>query len=116
MLRWQPFIMTQRVTIDEVAIRGRVVQILEDITRDWDFDYEGPINGTTRLIGDLGCESIDFVMLIVSIEGTFERKNFPFEDLLMKDGRFVGDVTVDQIVAMLQRELTEGRAAARSAQ
>jgi acyl carrier protein len=97
--------MTQPVLIDKSEIRARVIHILEDITKDWDFDYAGPINEATRLIGDLGCESIDFVMLIVSIEGAFERKNLPFEGLLMKDGRFVGDVTVDQIVTMLQREL-----------
>lgn len=91
------------MTFDAERIRDEVTGILGDMTRDWDFEYSEGICDKTRLVADLGCESIDFVMLIVSIEAAFHRKNLPFEDLLMKNGKFVGDVTVDQIVAMLEK-------------
>jgi len=97
--------MSHPSSYDENAIRGQVVEVLEDMTRDWDRQYSEAICGQTRLVADLGCESIDFVMLIVSIEGVFQQKNLPFEALLTKNGRFVGDVTVDQITQMLVNAL-----------
>jgi acyl carrier protein len=95
--------MIDPLAVDRQTIQAEVSRILDDMTRDWDFQYSGAIGGDTCLVADLGFQSIDFVMVIVSLEETFHRKNLPFESLLVKNGIFVGDVTVDQITEMLTK-------------
>jgi acyl carrier protein len=89
-----------RATIQEV-----VLQILKDLTADWDTDYAGEMGPDTLLISDLDFESIDVVELVVSLEGRFGRRDLPFEKLLMHDGRYVDDLTVRQVVDFLEAEL-----------
>lgn len=98
---------------DHAAIQGVVLQILKDLTADWDTDYSGDIGADTLLIADLNFESIDVVELVVSIEGRFQRRDLPFEKLLMHEGRYVEDITVRQVVNFLEAELpkrAEGKA------
>jgi acyl carrier protein len=97
--------MNSAVQLDKEAILGPVREILEDITQDWDLDCSGEISSQTRLIADLAFESIDVVMLIVAIEERFGRKGLPFENLLMVDGRYVDDLSVQQMVDFLLHEL-----------
>ena len=92
--------------LDKEVIRDKVVNILEVMTQDWDLEYSGAISDQTRLMADLQCESIDIVMLIVAIEEKFQRKGLPFESLLMVDGRYVEDLTVEQITNFLLNALT----------
>jgi len=94
------------VPLDSAIIQDDLIRILEDMTRDFDVQYSGSISSQTRLVNDLGCESIDIVMLIVAIEENFQRKGLPFEELLMNDGRYVTDLSVRQIVDFLTRVLT----------
>ena len=92
---------------DRTAIQGVVLQILKNLTADWDTDYGGEIGPETLLIGELAFESIDVVELVVSIEGRFQRRDLPFEKLLMRDGRYVDDLTVGQVVDFLETELAK---------
>src|SRR5688572_29911686 len=66
---------------NRATIEGVVLQILKDLTADWDTDYGGEIGPDTQLIADLDFESIDVVELVVSLEGRFERRDLPFEKL-----------------------------------
>lgn len=92
------------LTRDQI-FRG-VIEILEEMTADWDdVDSLLPIRGSTQLMADLGSTSIDVVMLIVGIEDRFDHKGLPFEGLLMIDGRYVDDLTVDEIADFLVSEL-----------
>lgn len=91
---------------DRTAINAAVLEILEDLTADWDTDFTGDIGPDTRLIDDLAFESIDVVQLVVSLEGRFQRRDLPFEKLLMHDGRYVDDLTVRQLVDFLDTALT----------
>jgi acyl carrier protein len=83
-----------------------MVAILKDMTSDWDMDYEGSIQPETRLIADLGFESIDVVQLIVAIEEHFQRRDLPFVELVMHDGRYVEELEVGNIVSFLAKHLT----------
>jgi len=74
---------------------------LEEMTSDWDSDYDRPIGRDTRLIADLAFESIDVVQLIVAIEEEFQRRDLNFEQLLMSDGRYVDEFRVGDIVDFL---------------
>ncbi len=87
------------------TILGDMVQILTDMTSDWDLGFSGGVGPDTRLIADLGFESIDVVQLVVAIEERFLQRDLPFEKLLMVDGRYVDDLRVAQVVDFLHEHL-----------
>jgi len=87
------------------AIFKEMVGIVQNMTSDWDTGFEGEIGLDTRLIGDLSFESIDVVHLVVAIEQRFNRRDFPFEELLMKDGRYVDELTMRSAVEFLHKHL-----------
>ena len=86
-------------------ILKNIVGILGDMTEDWDMDYSGGINADTRLIGDLAFESIEIVQLMVAIEQKFNLKNIASEKLLMRDGHYVPELRVSEIVNFLAGEM-----------
>jgi acyl carrier protein len=88
-----------------------LVETLEELTSDWDTDHAGPIDADTRLIGDLVFESIDVVQLIVAIEERYGRRDLPFEELLMGDGRYVDEIRVGDLVDFLHGRLAAAPAA-----
>ncbi|WP_295686091.1 phosphopantetheine-binding protein [uncultured Nevskia sp.] len=79
----------------------QLIVLLEDFTQDWDHEFEGRMDPNTRLLGDLGFESIDIIQLVVAIEEDISKKKVPFEKLLMKDGRYVDDLSIGQIADFL---------------
>ena len=87
------------------TILETLATILADMTSDWDIEHEGGIGPETRLIADLEFESIDVVQLIVAIEERFQRRDLPFEKLLMKDGRYVDEFRVADAVDFLHQHL-----------
>ena len=91
----------------------RLSALIEDFTQDWDEDFDGPLGADTRLLADLGFESIDIIQFIVAIEEDFGLRKIPFETLLMQDGRYVDDLSIGQIAAFLAPHLV---AAAQAAQ
>ncbi len=84
-------------------LQADIAGILESMTADWDTSFAGGVGPQTRLIGDLSFESIDVVQFIVALEEHFNRRDFPFEQLLMKDGRYVEELTVGEVVEFLHQ-------------
>jgi len=80
-----------------------VIRILGEITYDWDLEFGGAIGPDTKLITDLGFESIDVVQFVVAMEEHFRRRGLPWEEFLMVDGRYVDEIKVDDTVAFLNR-------------
>lgn len=80
----------------------KLIALLEDFTLDWDTDFEGPIGRETKLLADLGFESIDIIQLVVAIQEEVLRRKLSFDKLLMKDGRYVDDLSVGQIADYLK--------------
>lgn len=78
-----------------------LIALLEDFTQDWDHSFEGMMNADTRLLADLGFESIDIIQLVVAIQEEVIRKKLSFDKLLMKDGRYVDDLSIGQIADYL---------------
>jgi acyl carrier protein len=54
---------------------------------------------------DLAFESIDVVQLVVALEKNFERKGLPFEQLFMREGDYVNELEVKEIVEFLHKNL-----------
>jgi acyl carrier protein len=55
----------------------------------------------TRLLADLGFESIDIIQLVVAIQEEILRRKLSFDKLLMRDGRYVDDLSIGQIADYL---------------
>ena len=79
----------------------KLTAILKDFTQDWDNEFEGAMTRDTKLLADLGFESIDIIQLVVAIEEDIGRRKLPFDKLLMKDGRYVDDLSIGQIADFL---------------
>ncbi len=77
-------------------IEQQVVAIVEDLTQDWGLELDGRICGATRLSRDLDFASVDIIQLCVAIEQSYNRK-LGFQDLLMKGGAYVSDLTIGQV-------------------
>ena len=75
--------------------------LLDDFTQDWDKDLDEGYSRDTKLLADLGFESIDIIQFIVAIEEDFGLHKTPFDKLLMKDGRYVDDLTLGQLADFL---------------
>jgi acyl carrier protein len=82
-----------------------IIQVLGDMTSDWDIDYSGKIGSDTHIISDLELESIDVVQFIVQLETKFQHKDLPFEKLLMAEGRYREDFSVQEVLSFLEKYL-----------
>ena len=88
------------------TVEKEIIDLLEDMTVDWDNDFSGSIDGETLLVADLGFTSIDIVQLAVAIEQLFEQQRLPFQVLLVtSDGRYVEDVSVAELTDFVTRQL-----------
>lgn len=95
----------QMTNLSRSDLSTQLVEIIQDMMSDWDSDFEGSMDLETKLIADLGFESIDVVQLIVAIETHFDRRDLPFEELLMRDGRYVEDLSVGETARFLEAHL-----------
>ena len=68
-----------------------VVAIVEDLTQDWGIEPDAPRGARTQVVADLEFASVDIIQLCVALEQCYGRR-FGFQDLLMKDGSYVGDL------------------------
>jgi len=91
------------VTSDTLVIQ--LSELLQDFTQDWDNDFDGDMTRETRLLADLGFESIDIIQLVVDIEQMVKKSKLPFNELLMKDGRYVDDLSIGQIADFLSQRV-----------
>ena len=97
---------TSETTIPPEAILARLKDVLEDFVEDWDIELDEPIGRDTLLLGDLEFESIDIIQFVVAIEEAFGKRKLPFEQVLMKDGRYVDDLSVGQITDFLHQHFS----------
>lgn len=87
------------------TILADLVEMLKNLTSDWDTGFSGEITGETRLMGDLAFESVDVVHLIVAIQERYGKHDIPFEKLIMENGRYVTDLQVSRIADFLKTHL-----------
>jgi acyl carrier protein len=86
---------------------GTVVAVVQDLTQDWGLDAEVAVGGDTRLAADLSFASVDIIQLCVALEQCYQRR-LGFQDLLMKDGSYVGDLSLEQFAAFIDTRLSQG--------
>ena len=86
-----------------VVILSGVTTTIEKLVQDWDLAQ--PIGVETHLVADLGFESIDLIQLAAALGQEFGRSNIAFAELLIRDSRYVDDLTVGQIADFLASRL-----------
>jgi len=84
------------------------VTLIGGMTDDWETGFTGGLGPETRLMADLGFESIDVVHLIIAIEEHYKREDLEFEKLLMREGRYVDDLTVRELADFLGPRVAPG--------
>jgi acyl carrier protein len=85
------------MTILDPEIYGDVVGLMNELAGDW--EYDGDISASTRLLGDLGLESLDLVVLGTTIQGRYGQ--MPFSEFLAEIGQRPveeRDITVGELV------------------
>ena len=97
--------MDSKASIEKDQIIRVIIDILKYLTSDWDMDFSEEITAETHIVADLYFESLDVVQLVIAIEQRFGRKNLPFEKLLMFEGRYVDDLSVNEIADFLSQNL-----------
>ncbi|MGQ0502942.1 MAG: acyl carrier protein [Panacagrimonas sp.] len=83
------------------AATAQLIALLQDFTQDWDSGFEGEMTRSTRLLADLGFESIDIIQLVVAIQEDIARRKLSFDQLLMRNGRYVDDLSIGEIADYL---------------
>lgn len=81
-----------------------MIMIIEDLVQDWELNLEEAISQETFLVNDLNFSSVDIIQLCVALEQNYERK-LGFHELLMEDGKYVGDLSIQQISVFLESKL-----------
>lgn len=86
------------------STEATVVAVIEDLIQDWGLEIDGGVRPATRVVADLEFASVDIIQLCVALEECYGRK-FGFQSLLMHDGSYVGDLSVDQIAKFVAGRL-----------
>ncbi len=81
-----------------------VIMIVEDLVQDWELNLDEAIDQETFLVNDLNFSSVDIIQLCVALEQNYERK-LEFHELLMEDGKYVGDLSIQQISVFIESKL-----------
>lgn len=89
--------------VTEQQVQSDIVEILKDMTQEWDMDVN-EISSDTKLLEDLSFASVDIIHLVVSIEEHFKQK-LGFNELLMRDGRYLDDLSVEELSSFVSRKL-----------
>jgi acyl carrier protein len=95
----------EKRSMNTSEIEQKVISVLNDMTQDWELDSDEGIGPKTGLMNDLEFESIDIVQLAVALEQNFDKKGLPFEQLFMKDGDYVDEIYVSELVEFMGSNL-----------
>lgn len=87
------------------TVEGTVIAVVEDLVQDWGLDLGEGLGPGSKLVADLQFASVDIIQLCVALEQAYERK-FGFQDLLMKDGSYVGDLSLAQFARFIEPKLS----------
>ena len=83
-----------------------VIAIVTDLTQDWGLDITEPPGAKTLLAADLQFASVDIIQLCVALEECYDRR-FGFQDLLMQDGSYVGDLSIGHLSDFVETQLVK---------
>lgn len=86
------------------TVEQTVIAVIEDLIQDWGLERSGRVGADTRLVEHLEFASVDIIQLCVALEECYGRK-LGFQSLLMRDGKYVSDLSVAQISQFVETRL-----------
>jgi acyl carrier protein len=86
------------------AVLALVITTVAEMVEDWDRAFADPITSQTLLVGDLGFQSIDIVVLSGALSQSLDRRDIPFERLLLDDGKPVPDLRLGMLADFLWQQ------------
>jgi acyl carrier protein len=87
-------------TLTDAQVKDDILALMRTLAGDWEFD--GELTPTTRMLADLGLESLDLVVLGTSIQRRYGR--LPFAEFLAEIGERPveqRDVSIGELVAFV---------------
>ena len=88
------------------AFENGIIDILKNMTSDWERAFENPITCETLLISELGFKSIQVIELFIAIESFFNISNIPYESFFMRDSGPLEDFSVSELAEFLFENVT----------
>ena len=92
-----------KVAYDRPTIEKTVIVTLDGLVQDW--DIEDPIDRSTKVVADLGFESIDLIQMVAALERAFKLKGGSLVEMLVEGGRYVADLTVEEICQRVEQRV-----------
>lgn len=85
---------------DKEKILDDIREIVRDMIEDFGIDPPEKIDENTHFVKDLDFESTDIIELFVAIRKRYRCESIPFQNLVIKNNRFV-DFSVGELVEFL---------------
>jgi acyl carrier protein len=89
-----------KIAMNDAQVRDDILELMRTLAGDW--EYEGELTPDTRMLADLGLESLDLVVLGTSIQRRHGR--LPFAEFLAEIGERppeARDVSIQELVAFV---------------
>ena len=86
------------------AVQSVITGIIAEMLNDWGTPTDDLV-AETLLSGDLEFASVDIIHLVVAIEEHFGQGRMNFQDLLLKDGRYVDDLSIGDLAGFVAEKL-----------
>src|SRR5262245_6070695 len=90
-----------------LEIESYVLVTLQELASDW--DYAQTLDSETKLLSELGFESLDIVVVGAAIQEHFQCR-MPFAELLAEIGRSRRDLSVGELVQFVTSHLSASTA------
>ncbi|MFH1157657.1 MAG: acyl carrier protein [Pseudomonadota bacterium] len=82
-----------------------IIGLTQDLIEDWGLE-DAAMSAATTLKGDLGFASADTMQLFTMIQEHYSGITFKFQELVMKDGKFIDDLTLGQVIVFILKKLS----------
>lgn len=81
-----------------------VLEILREFAEEWGLD-DLEVGPETALKADMSFESTDIMQLFMGVQEAFPGLQIPFQNLVIKDGSFVDDLTARDVIAFVNAQV-----------
>lgn len=88
-----------------MSVENIIIGLTQDLVEDWGLD-DIEISRETTLKGDIGFDSSDTMQLFTAIQEHYKGIPFKFQELVVKDNKFVDDLTLGQIIVFVLKKLS----------
>ena len=90
-------------SLDE--IRAVITKIVQEMLEEWGIGDE-PVHGTSLFQANLGFSSVDALHIMASLDMRLGTK-LPYEKLVMSNGEYIQDISVDALAEFAFRHFDE---------